>query len=101
MSHSSDEFTQDEFDDKFASKIDFTNAQFVYLHVEVKVRMRKSPNISEMTGNSSRVNLPIYTQSLPVSFTDDITAGRKNKNSAFFQWVDSEKLKNYSAIAQN
>ena len=83
MSHSSGGFTRDEFDDKFASKIDFTNAQFVYLHIEIKVRMRKSPSISKFTGNSSSVNLPIYTQSLPVNFTDDITAGKKMKNQHF------------------
>ena len=83
MSHSSGGFTRDEFDDKFNIKIDFTNAQFVYLHVEIKVRMRKSPNINEFTGNSSRVNLPIYTQSLPVNFADNITSGKKIKTQHF------------------
>ena len=52
--------TSGEFDSKFASEIAFVHAQCIYLHVEIKVRMYKSPaNTSKFTGNSSHVNLPI------------------------------------------
>ena len=57
-------FTRDEFDVKFVKEIDFLQAEFVYLHVEIKVRTLKSPNTSEFAGNLSLVNLPICTQSL-------------------------------------
>ena len=57
-------FTRDEFDVKFVKEIDFMQAQFVYLHAEIKVRTLKSPITSEFAGNLSLVNLPIFPQSL-------------------------------------
>ena len=64
------------------------HAQFVYLHVtcylHVKVRRCESPKTIEFAGNSSLVNPPKCTQSFGLNFTDDITAGKKNKNPTFF-----------------
>lgn len=86
--------THHKFDGEFAGKIDFTHAQFVYLHFKIKMRMHKSPDTSKFAGNLSLVNPLICAQSLADNFTDGITTG-KNDNPTFFWLSDSEKLKKY------
>ena len=69
------------------------HAQFVCLHIEIKVCLRKSPNTSKFSENSSCMNLSTCAKLLADNFTDSITV--KNENLEFFWLSDLEKLKNY------